>query len=430
MAHKNVNRRQFLKGAAAAVGFPYIVSSAALGKAGTVAPSNRIAMGCVGLGWQGPGNMNNFLGQDDCKVVAVCDIDKNHLNKSENTVNRRYGNKDCTTYHDYRQLMARDDIDAVMLAVPDHWHSLIAIEAARNGKDIYGEKPLAHTVEEGRAICNAVKKYGVVWQTGSWQRSQGNFRQGAEIARNGWLGKLHTIEVGLPSGVYARQDETFQDPPAGFDYDRWLGPAPYAPYAPARCHKNWRWHLDYGGGQMTDWIGHHGDIAHWGMGTEDTAPIEIDGKGEYLVEGLWNVATKYRVNAKYANGMKMIISGGHSDIRGGTKWIGSDGWVWVDRGGKIEASNPDVIRQKAGPNDIHLFKSPGHCRNFLDCVKTRSDTITPVEVAHHSVMPGQLGQIAMLTGRKLKFDPKTEKIIGDPVASRMLGKTMRAPWQY
>ncbi len=430
MANKSVNRRQFLKDAAVAVGFPYIVSSASLGKAGTVAPSNRITMGCVGLGWQGPGNMNGFLNENDCKVLAVCDVDKNHLKNAANTVNRKYGNKDCTTYHDYRDLMARDDIDAVMLALPDHWHSLVAIEAARNGKDIYGEKPLAHTVEEGRAICNAVKKYGVVWQTGSWQRSQGNFRQGAEIARNGWLGKLHTIEVGLPSGVYSRLDETFQTPPAELDYDRWLGPAPYAPYAPARCHKNWRWHLDYGGGQIMDWIGHHGDIAHWGMGTEYTAPVEIEGTGEYLTEGLWNVATRYRINTKYANGMKMIISGGHSDIRSGTKWIGTDGWVRVDRGGVLETNNPDLLRQKAGPNDIHLFKSPGHSRNFLDCIKTRSDTITPVEVAHHSILPGHLGQIAMLTGRKLKFDPKTEKIIGDSVASRMLGKTMRAPWQY
>lgn len=426
-----MDRRDFLKKSAVvagAIGFPYIVSSSALGKAGTVAPSNRIIMGCIGMGWQGPGNMNNFMSQDDCKVVAICDIDKKHLKHGVNMVNKKYGNNDCASYHDYREMMARDDIDAVMLAVPDHWHSLLATEAARNGKDIYGEKPLGHTVQEGRAICNAVKKYGVVWQTGSWQRSQSNFRHGAEIARNGWLGKVHTVEVGLPSGTYDRKDETFKDPPPELDYDRWLGPAPYAPYAPARCHVNWRWNLDYGGGQLTDWIGHHGDIAHWGMGTEYTAPVEIEGNGDYLIKGLWNTATKFRINTRYANGMKMIISGGHDDISSGTKWIGADGWVRVDRGGVLEASNPDLLKQKTGPNDIRLFKSPGHWRNFLDCVKSRSKTIAPVEVAHHSVIPGQLGQIAMLTGRKIKFDPKTEKIINDPGASHMLGKTMRAPW--
>jgi hypothetical protein len=217
-------------------------------------------------------------------------------------------------------------------------------------------------------------------------------------------------------------------PPAELDYNFWLGPAPYAPYAPARCHVNWRWHLDYGGGQLMDWIGHHGDIAHWGMGTEYTCPVEVEGFGEYARDGLWNAATKFRVKAKYSNDMNMIISGGHNDIRSGTKWIGEDGWVWVDRGGKIEASNPDVLKQKPGPNDIRLFKSPGHWRNFLDCVKSRSKTITPVEVAHRSVIPGHLGQIAMLTGRKIKFEPETEKIIGDSVASRMLSYSMRSPW--
>ena len=428
MPKKKIDRRQFLKSATAAVGFPYIVSSSALGKSGTIAPSNRITMGCVGMGWQGPGNMNNFMSQDDCKVVAICDIDEKHLKHGVGMVNRKYDNNDCAGYHDYREMMARDDIDAVMLAVPDHWHSLLAIEAVRNGKDIYGEKPLAHTIEEGRAICDAVKRYGVIWQTGSWQRSQANFRQGAEIAINRWIGKIHTVEVGLPSGFYERKNETIMAPPAELDYNFWLGPAPYAPYAPARCHVNWRWHLDYGGGQLMDWIGHHGDIAHWGMGTEYTCPVAVEGVGEYARDGLWNAATKFRVNAKYSNGMNMIIAGGHNDIRSGTKWIGEDGWIWVDRGGKVECSNPDVLKKKPGPNDIRLYKSPGHWRNFLDCVKSRSKTITPVEVAHHSIIPGHLGQIAMLSGRKVKFDPETEKIIGDSTASRMLSKSMRSPW--
>lgn len=430
-----IGRRKFLKKATgiatAAIAFPYIVPSSVLGNSSAVAPSNRIAIGCIGVGWMGAENMAGFLNESDAQVVAVCDVDANHLNAAKKIVNKKYGNKDCSSYHDFGELIARDDIDAVMLALPDHWHAIPAIAAAKFGKDIYGEKPLSHSLVEGRAMCEAVKRYGRIWQTGSWQRSVSNFRFACELVLNGRIGNVHTVEVGLPSGHedYAGTggQETIGPPPDDLDYDFWIGPAPFQPFCPARVHKNWRWHLDYGGGQLMDWVGHHVDIAHWGLGLDYTGPIEIEGYGEYPKTGLWNSPTKYRLTAKYANGITMITAGGHEKIREGTKWIGEYGWVWVNRGG-IDAHPKSLLTEKLGPNEIDLYRSSNHYRNFLDCVKSRSTTLAPCEVAHRSATPGHLGQIAMLLGRKIRFNPDTEEILDDPTATRMLGNAMRSPW--
>jgi len=436
MADKNtISRRQFLtKTAGTAVGvigLPYFVPASALGRGGSVSPSERITLGCVGVGWQGTSNLKSFLREKDCQVVAVCDVDEHHLEETINHVNSYYRNKDCAGYRDYRELVSRDDIDAVSLGLPDHWHAVPAIAAARAGKDIFGEKPLSHNLLEGRAICEAVKRYGLVWQTGSWQRSEPNFRFACELVLNGRIGKVHTVEVGLPSGHSdfgkTEGQEGICPPPRELDYDFWIGPAPYAPYCPARVHKNWRWHLDYGGGQLMDWVGHHVDIAHWGLGLDYTGPVEIEGNGEYPKDGLWNTATKYRLTAKYADGITMTIAGGHDDIIKGTKWIGEDGWVWVTRG-EIDAQPKELLNEKFGTEEINLFRSPGHWRNFLDCVKSRETTLAPCEVAHRSATPGHLGQIAMLLGRKIRFNPDTEEIIGDATAMRMLGRAMRSPW--
>ncbi|MCK4887239.1 MAG: gfo/Idh/MocA family oxidoreductase, partial [Planctomycetes bacterium] len=312
---------------------------------------------------------------------------------------------------------------------PDHWHAVIAVAAAKAGKDMYGEKPFAHSVREGRAACDAVKRYGRVWQTGSQQRSQANFRFAVELVLNGRIGKIRHVEVGLPSGynVEGAGGDKVTNPPKELDYDMWLGPAPYADYVPVCVHHNWRWNLEYGGGQLMDWIGHHVDIAHWGMGMDNSGPVEIDGVGEYPETGLWNAASRYRINSKYASGITMTIAGGYDDIRGGTKWIGEDGWVWVDRGG-IDASDKSLLRKKFSPNEINLFRSPGHWRDFLDCVKSRKETLTPCEVAHRSASPGHLGIIAMKLGRKIKWDAANEKIIGDSEATRMLTKPLRSPW--
>ncbi|MCF7669517.1 MAG: Gfo/Idh/MocA family oxidoreductase [Verrucomicrobia bacterium] len=431
-----MNRRRFLTVAGAAVAAPAIIPSSALGRDGNVAPSERIVMGVVGWGMMGPGNTNAFLAQNDCQVVAACDLDSEHLKQAVGTVNNKYGNKDCKAYHDYRDMMARDDIDAVMLAVPDHCHALVAVEAAKRKKDIYGEKPLARTIAEQQAIVKAVRENGRIWQTGSWQRSVENFWKGAEIVRNGLIGKVKEVEVGLPSGHHDfagtgdKRDVT--EPPERLDYDFWIGPSKMMPYIEARVHMNWRWHYNTGGGQLLDWIGHHCDIAHWGLGFDDTGPYEIEGTGEFPPkDAVWNTCTKYRINLKYPKDVNMTIAGGHSDIRGGTKWIGTDGWVWVNRGG-FDSSNQKFKEMSRLPDELRkvkLYKSNSHHRNFLDCVKSRKPTITPVETAHHSAVPGHLGLIAMLVERKIKWDADKEIIIGDDEASKLMSRSYRSPWE-
>lgn len=422
---RRFSRRTFLQTSAAAAACGPLIAPSHL--FGADAPSNRIHVACIGMGWMGPQNCGDFLNQSDCRVVAVCDVDAHHLQRAKQQVDGRYGNNDCAAYREFERIMERPDIDAVMIAVPDHWHAIPAIAAAKAGKDIYGEKPLGHTLREGRAICDAVERYGRVWQTGSWQRSQQNFRQAAQAVRNGRIGTVRRIEVGLLSGTYGRVDETVRQPPDHLDYDRWLGPAPWAPYAVARVHVNWRWMMDYAGGQLMDWVGHHVDIAHWGMGWDETGPYEVSASGDFLTQGLWDVPVRYRVTAKYAGDVEMIVAGGHADIQGGTRWIGDDGWVHCDRG-RLEASRPDVFEEQPGRDEVQLYSSPGHIREFLDCVKTRGTPLAPVEAAHRCASVGQLGLIAMQLGRTLHWNPETETIADDPVANRMLGKTYRAPW--
>ncbi len=430
-----VGRRQFLKStlaaATGAVAFPYIIPSSARGADGAVAPSNRVVLGSIGVGSQGTGNMRNFLGQPDVQLVCVCDVDRSHRLEAKRLVDAKYSNSDCKDYADFRELLARTDLDAVSIALPDHWHSIPAIAAARAGLDIYAEKPLSLTIVEGRAMCDAVHKHGVVWQTGSWQRSKSHFRFACELVRNGRIGKVHTVRVGLPTGP-SIEPQPAMPIPDGFDYDFWLGPAPAAPYTEKRCHWNFRWILDYSGGQLTDWAAHHCDIANWGMGTEYTGPSEVEGVGEYPRDGLYNAATNYRFECKYAPGASPVAPDGFTMVvsnkeRGGAKWEGTDGWVWVDRGG-IDASPKTLLDSKIGPDEVHLYDSKDHMRNFLDCRKTRALTITPIEVAHRAITIAHLGNIAMQLQRKVKWDPKTEQILDDAEASRKLRRTMRGSW--
>lgn len=432
MKDNSINRRQFLGRAAGtvagAISFPYIIASSVLGKDGSIAPSNRIVMGAIGVGWQGTGNMEGFLNKDEVQFVAVCDVDQNHLLAAKRIVDRKYGNNGCKMYVDYRELIGRGDLDAVCIALPDHWHGIVAIAAARANLDIHGEKPLSHNWAEGRAICEAVERYGIIWQTGSWQRSVRNFHRASELVRNGRIGKVYRVEVGLGGGHEdyegTKGQETLGPVPANLDYDSWLGPAPWAPYCPARVHKNWRWHLDYGGGRIMDWVGHHVDIAHWGLGLDYTGPIEVKGTGKAPKTGLWNAHTEYDVNCKYANGIIIHLSDKNP---WGTKWIGDEGWVYVDRG-TLEAHPASVLKETIGPDKIHLYKSNDHLQNFLGCVKSRQMTITPCEVAHRSATIGHLALIAIKTGRKIKWDPEKEVIIGDEQVSRLLSRSMRSPW--
>jgi predicted dehydrogenase len=465
MKNKNSNhftRRQFLKTAGAALVLPTILPGSVFGVEGTTAPSNRINLGVIGMGWQGPENTKNFLVETDCQVVAACDLDTNHLQDALNLVNDHYQTKDCQGYHDYRELLARKDIDAVMIAVPDHWHELVATEAARQKKDVYGEKPLAKTIAEQQAIVRAVEKNKIIWQTGSWQRSQASFHKAAEIVRNGLIGTVTHVEVGLPSGhndfagtgkealekISALPDKITDlaqvtpgspawnllvtDPPTTLDYNTWIGPSTMEPYIAARSHKNWRWNYNTGGGQLMDWVGHHVDIAHWGLDFDNSGPSEIEGHGDFPdAKAVWNTCTKYRIELKYPRNITMTIAGGYPDIGNGVKWIGTEGWVWVDRNG-FTASNPEWKKTKSLPEELRkvkLYVSKGHQRNFLDCIKSRQPTITPVETAHHSAIPGHLGLISMIVGRKINWDVATETITGDPEASKLMTRAYRAPWQ-
>jgi predicted dehydrogenase len=446
-------RRSFLRNTtatAAAFGFPTIIPAKVLGQD---APSKKIVIGSVGWGMQGPSNTMKFIDQPDAQVVAVCDVDKKHLETGVNAVNKRYNNQDCKGYHDFREMFARTDIDAVMLAVPDTWHAIIAIAAAQAKKDIWGEKPLARTIKEQQAIVRAVQKNNIIWQTGSWQRSETNFRVGPELVVNGLIGKLQRVEVGLPSGHndFAKTSHlnTATPPPEHLDYDMWIGPSEMEDFIEGRLHRNWRWNYNIGGGQLLDWIGHHCDIAHWGMGMDRGGPVEVKPVQVDMPDrkAMYNTATKYRADATYENGVVMTIAGGHDDIKSGTKWIGEKGYVWVNRGGAYDSDVEglgEMITKREGDKVVQsrklptlgddviktrLYKSDNHWRNFLDCIKSRQPTVTPVETAHHSAIPGHLALIGFLTNSTVKWDPAKEVIVGNDAASALLGRTYRAPWK-
>jgi len=420
-----ITRRGFLGRTAAAAGsaltFPAIVPSSVFGAS---APSNRIVMGAIGVGSQGTGDMRGFLGKSEVQMIAVCDVDKGHRDGAKQIVDERYKNNDCKTYLDFRDLVGRGDLDAVQIAVPDHWHAMPAIAAARAGLDIHAQKPFSRSIREGRAMVKAVERHGRVWQTGSQQRSDYKFRRACELVRNGRIGKIIKIEVGLPTGGGTDVKQVTQVP-QGLDWDWWLGPAPWVPYRGV-SHWNWRWIMDYSGGQLTDWAGHHIDIAHWGMGWDRTGPVEIQGKGEYPTDGLYNVPTKYKFDCKYADGRVLTVAN-NQQIPQGAKWYGEKGWVHVNRGG-LRAEPATIIKEVIGPGEIRLYESRDHKQNFLDCVKSRKLTICPAEVGHRSISVALLGEIAMLTGRKIKWNPDTEEIIGDDAASALLGKSYREPW--
>lgn len=424
-----LSRRGFLKGlaSAGALGaFPTIVPSTVFGQQ---APSNRLQMGVIGVGGMGTGNMHSFLGMNEVQVVAVCDVDRRHLQNARNAVNQRNRDEGCRTYTDFREMFAKEKLDLATIAVPDHWHALLAVEAAKHGCDIYGEKPLARSIREGRAIVNAVERYGRVWQTGSWQRSESNFRRACELVRNGRLGKVHRVDVGLPNGGGC--DPRPPKPvPEYLDWDLWLGPAPWRPFCEFggnSPHWDWRWIMDYSGGQMTDWIGHHLDIAHWGMGLDRTGPVTVEGRGEYPQRGLYDAPMTYKFTCTYADGLEIVVGSGSEIGFGGTKFYGERGWIHVDRG-LLNAEPKGLLNEKIGPGEILLPVSPGHHRDFINCVKTRAQTLTPAETALRSVSVGLLGEIAMLTGRKIRWNPVREEIIDDPGAAALLMRPYREPW--
>ncbi|MFO0960694.1 MAG: Gfo/Idh/MocA family oxidoreductase [Isosphaeraceae bacterium] len=420
-----LTRRQF-SAVAAALAMPAVVPSSVFGRAGRVAPGDRLGLGFIGMGTMNRGHLGQFLNRQECQVLAVCDVDKSRRDAARAQVEEAYskqersGARDCAAYDDYRQLLGRKDIDAVVIATPDHWHAIQAIEACKAGKDVYCEKPLTLTVKEAKLLIDAARKYDRVFQTGSQQRSDKEFRTACEYVRSGLLGKLLTVFVGV-GGPSKPCDLPGEEMEPGLDWDRWLGPAPERPYnsvlSPRGVHKhfpNWRAYREYSGGGMTDWGAHHFDIAQWGLGMDESGPVEIiPPEDPKEMQGL-----RY----KYANGVEVIHGGP------GVTFVGTTGVISVDRG-RINSVPVKLLEEVLGEHDVHLYKSPGHHQDWLDCIKSRKRPICDVEVGARSVTVCHLGNIAYWTRKALKWDPKEWKLVGDQSAAQWLDRERRAAYQ-
>lgn len=451
---KNSTRREFLKttaGAAAALSFPAIVPSSVFGQ---YAPSKRINVGAIGAGRISRGHdMPGILQYDHARIVAVCDLDAHRVEEGKKLVNEFYANKTgkpydgVTGYSNYHELLASKDIDAVVISTPDHWHALIGIDAVRAGKDVYLQKPASLTIAEGRALSNAVQSTGRILQIGSQQRSTVQFRYAAELVRNGRIGDLQRVEVGLP-GDPPGGDKTPMPVPAGFNYDMWLGETPSIYYTVDRVHPpqgygrpGWLRCRQFGAGMITGWGAHHIDSAHWGMNTEYTGPIEVWGEAQFPHEGLWDVHGPFKTEALYSNGIHMTISG---DFANGIKFYGSKGWIFVSRGNEqvtksdpvaklndataLAASDPKIIKSAIGPDEIHLYESKEQHGNWLECIISRREPISPAEMGHRACSTCLIHDMAMVLKRKLSWDPVMERFKNDEEANNMLSRPQRAPY--
>jgi predicted dehydrogenase len=445
-----MRRRDFLRSsivlAAAGLGGPYVVPNSVLGQ---TAPSKRITLGVIGCGNQSTVDLPQWLANDDCQVVAVCDVnkgshgyrtDKQFLGREpqRDFVNDFYAKKaatgsykGCDIYSDFRELLARQDIDAVAIIAPDHWHALMTILAARAGKDIYCQKPLTLTVRQGRQMIEAVRQHKRILQTGSQWRSNPLMRHACELVRNGRIGKVQRVETYVAANNFTGPGPGWHEMPVppGFDYDTWLGPAPKAPYHKDRCFYKFRFILDYSGGQTTNFGCHSNDIAQWGLGTDATCPVEFEDTGsEFPPKGdLFNTPTKVAFRARYASGV--VLECKTDPLSFGAKFEGTDGWLRVTSK-RLECEPKAVKDSQIQDHETHLYVSANHYRNFLDCVKSRKEPIEPVEIGHHTATLCHLGNISMLLKRKIKWDPEKEEIIGDSEAAGMLARPLRAPWRY
>lgn len=442
------SRRQFLKTAAVAA-FPAIVPSTVFGQN---SPSNRINVGAIGVGRISRGHdLASLLKYDTCRVMAVCDLDSNRVELGKKLVNDTYAKQTGKPYDGVKgygshvDLLANKDVDAVVISTPDHQHAFLAVAAVRAGKDVYLQKPASLTIAEGRFLADTVKKSGRIFQIGSQQRSLSpwtQFHKTCELVRNGRIGKLQQVEIGLP-GDPSGPDAPEMPVPKNLNYDAWLGSTPFKYYTEIRVHPQkgfdrpgWLRCEQFGAGMITGWGAHHVDTAHWGMDTELTGPVEVWGTAEFPKSGLWDVHGPFKTEARYANGMTMTISG---DLPNGIRFIGSDGWIFVTRDDTVTdsdpvtkeklpplvASNPKILTSEIGPNEVHLYRSPEQHLNWLECIKSRKETIAPVEIAHRACSTCLIHHIAMKTGRRLKWDPKAERFIGDDAANAMLSRPQR-----
>jgi len=453
-----VSRREFfgssaagIGGLAALAGFPTIVPASVLGP---TSPGNRINIGAIGTGRISRSHdLPGVWKYDTARVVAVCDVDSRRRADAQALVNGHYTEQTgrsydgVRSYGDYRELLADPDIDAVLISTPDHWHAIIAVHAVLAGKDVYLQKPASLTIAEGRALSDAVHHSGRIVQVGSQQRSAVQFRRAAELVRNGRIGRLVTVKVGLPVDP-AGDEEAAMPVPENLDYDRWLGSTPVVYYTEKRVHPQhdysrpgWLRLEQFGAGMITGWGSHHVDSAHWAMDTEYTGPIEVWGSAEFPTRGLWDVHGDFRTEATYANGVYMIISNAFPN---GIRFEGTEGWIFVSRGNAtvtasdpvaklkdaeaLAASDPEILDSVIGPDEVHLYESSDHHGNWLDCILSRRQPIAPIEVAHRSCSACLLHHIAMKAKRKLVWDPRRERFRNDDDANGLLSRPQRWPY--
>ena len=418
MTSRKITRRVFIRGASAALAAPYVITSTALGAPGKPSASERITMGAIGIGGRGGGDMMSLMANGDVQMLAVCDVQRKQRDGAKKAVDTRYGNSDCATYRDLRELLARDDLDAVLIATGDNWHTMASILAAQAGKDIYCEKPMSVAVAEGRALCDAMDRYGTIFQCGTQRRSVPRFRFAVELAQSGKLGELKTLYAEKAPAEWFKQGHheitlPAEPEPAAdvLDWDLWLGPAPWRPYNHTYVTRGfWMAHRDFAGGMLTEWGSHTADLCQWANNADDTGPIEYE-----LAEGT--------VVARYANGVKLVFEEGKWPLH--VRFVGTEGMVYADDDGNMEAEPKSLLAdRKFGKG----YPQANHVRNFLDCVKTRRRPIAPAEGAHRANSACQIANICLQLGRKLTFTPENEKFVDDPMADRKLTRAAREPW--
>lgn len=442
-----IGRRSLLKTTAAGITAASAIAGAIAGCSQSTTPgektpapvgtsaSEKIVIGCIGTGDLGRRHhiQHCLLPRERVEIAAVCDVDRIHREKAAQMVMDARG-KRVAIYEDYRELLDRSDIDAVLIATPDHWHTLTSIRAIESGKDVYCEKPLTLTIEEGKRLVATARRYGAITQTGSQQRSDPAFRRACELVRNGKIGRIRRIDTVLHA-VGHGEWKPVQTPPPELNWDLYLGQAPYVDYCENRVHYQFRWFFDYSGGVMTDWGAHHNDIAQWALDMDDSGPVYVDGRNaEFSDMGPHTVPLHFDVHYKYANGVELYC---HTDDQkyddgtefgNGVKFTGENGWIFVKRGNVLQASDPAILEWEPGENDVRLYNSPDHHDNWLDCIKSREKCICDFQIGHRSVSVCHMGNISMRLRRPLKWDPVKENFVDDAVASQMVGRPMRAPW--
>ncbi len=441
LAYRRASRRGFLAGAATVIATPLFVPAAVLGRGGQLPPSERITIGMLGVGNRGSSSLRAMEPLPDHQVVAIADCRRERALLAQGQVQRFYAQRlgrdsyrGCEIYNDFRDVLARDDIDAIWGCVPDHWHGVVYSRAIEAGKDLYGEKPVTRWIADGIRVRDAVRRYGCVFQTGTQQRSDPKFRHACELARNGYLGKVHTIYVGAPGGrSYPAVPPC--EPPAGFDYDMWSGPAPYLPFDTQRCEWLAMYMIShYCAGFITNWGVHHLDIAGWGCPEVFDKPFEIRGAGVLPSEGMTDTWISWQMELQWASGLKMSYSNSDNPNEQGCKFAGDEGWVHVDRSG-IWAEPASLLEVKLRAADRPLHASPehgnpytAHTADFFRSVRTRQDPVSPVEQGHAASTLGNVADIALRLGRKVQWDPTQERFVGDDEANAMLSRAARSPW--